>query len=636
MANNEYPFVIGTAGHIDHGKTTLVKRLTDVDCDRLAEEKKRGMTIELGFAPFTLPSGQTISIVDVPGHEKFIRQMVAGAAGVDAVMLVIAADDGVMPQTREHLAILSLLGIKNGLTVINKIDLVDEEMLEMAVDDAKSLLADTFLADKPVIPVSAYTGAGIEELKKALQRMTETADAKSRKGAFFLPVDRAFHISGFGTVVTGTAINGEVREGDEVEVMPRSFPSKVRSIQVHGAPVSVATAGQRVAVNLAGISLSDVGRGDVVTAKDCFTASKCLDVSIRLLPSAEPLKHWQRLRLHVGTTDTVTRVSLLDREQILPGESAAAQLITEDPVVASMNSCFILRTYSPLVSVAGGKILMPAGERPKNRQSKTALLEYLDRLSEEPQLKERLLALINYKGLINAADAARMNEINIAELMRALSPLEARGEIGVIRGGSAVLLSKGKMEELGSGLAKALASFHREHPERKGMPAEECAKAIDLQDTKFTRELLTLFEKQGVIKFEDERARLADFEPFDEELFSANVTALKKYAVKMGYSMPSVEEAQAALGFTAEEMKRIIAYLKEKKELALITGAFLLFLEIEADFKEKLANISGDITLAAVRDATGSSRKYALPLLEYFDSKGITRRVGDKRILMKK
>ena len=309
MANNEYPFVIGTAGHIDHGKTTLVKRLTDVDCDRLAEEKKRGMTIELGFAPFTLPSGQTISIVDVPGHEKFIRQMVAGAAGVDAVMLVIAADDGVMPQTREHLAILSLLGIKNGLTVINKI--VDEEMLEMAVDDAKSLLADTFLADKPVIPVSAYTGAGIEELKKALQRMTETADAKSRKGAFFLPVDRAFHISGFGTVVTGTAINGEVREGDEVEVMPRSFPSKVRSIQVHGAPVSVATAGQRVSVNLAGISLSDVGRGDVVTAKDCFTASKCLDVSIRLLPSAEPLKHWQRLRLHVGTT--VSRCSTGNR-----------------------------------------------------------------------------------------------------------------------------------------------------------------------------------------------------------------------------------------------------------------------------------------------------------------------------------
>lgn len=636
MANNEYPFVIGTAGHIDHGKTTLVKRLTDIDCDRLVEEKKRGMTIELGFAPFTLPSGQTISIVDVPGHEKFIRQMVAGAAGVDAVMLVIAADDGVMPQTREHLAILSLLGIKNGLTVINKIDLVDEEMLEMAVDDAKSLLAGTFLSDKPVIPVSAFTGKGIEELKRALQQMTEKAGAKSRKGAFFLPVDRAFHISGFGTVVTGTAINGEIHEGDEVEVMPRGILSKVRSIQVHGASVSTATAGQRVAANLAGISLDDVKRGDVVTAKDCFTASKCLDVSVRLLPSAEPLKHWQRLRLHVGTTDTVARVSLLDREQVLPGESSAAQLITEDPVVASVDSCFILRTYSPLVTVAGGKILMPAGERPKNRQMKAALLEYLDKLSEEPPLKERLLALINYRGIITAADAARMNEVSLVELMRAVSPFEARAEVGVIRGGEAVLLSKRKIEELGETLTKALALFHGEHPERKGMPAEECAKVLDLQETKFTRELLSLFEKQGIVKFADDRARLADFEPFDEELFSANVAALKKYTLQLGYSMPSIEEAQAALSLTAEEMKRIIAYLKEKKELALITGAFLLFPEIEADFKEKLTNISGDITLAAVRDATGSSRKYALPLLEYFDSKGVTRRVGDKRILIKK
>ena len=628
MANNEYPFVIGTAGHIDHGKTTLVKRLTDIDCDRLVEEKKRGMTIELGFAPFTLPSGQTISIVDVPGHEKFIRQMVAGAAGVDAVMLVIAADDGVMPQTREHLAILSLLGIKNGLTVINKIDLVDEEMLEMAVDDAKSLLAGTFLSDKPVIPVSAFTGKGIEELKRALQQMTEKAGAKSRKGAFFLPVDRAFHISGFGTVVTGTAINGEIHEGDEVEVMPRGILSKVRSIQVHGASVSTATAGQRVAANLAGISLDDVKRGDVVTAKDCFTASKCLDVSVRLLPGAEPLKHWQRLRLHVGTTDTVARVSLLDREQVLPGESSAAQLITEDQVVASV--------YSPLVTVAGGRILMPAGERPKNRQMKAALLEYLDKLSEEPPLKERLLALINYRGIITAADAARMNEVSLVELMRAVSPFEARAEVGVIRGGEAVLLSKRKIKELGETLTKALALFHGEHPERKGMPAEECAKVLDLQDTKFTRELLSLFEKQGIVKFADDRARLADFEPFDEELFSANVAALKKYTLQLGYSMPSIEEAQAALSLTAEEMKRIIAYLKEKKELALITGAFLLFPEIEADFKEKLTNISGDITLAAVRDATGSSRKYALPLLEYFDSKGVTRRVGDKRILIKK
>lgn len=636
MATNEYPFVIGTAGHIDHGKTSLVKRLTDVDCDRLIEEKKRGMTIELGFAPFTLPSGQTISIIDVPGHEKFIRQMVAGAAGIDAVMLVIAADDGVMPQTREHLAILSLLGIENGLTVINKIDLVDEEMLEMAVDDAKSLLAGTFLGDKPVLPVSAITGAGIEELKNALQKMTESSPSKSRKGAFFLPVDRAFHISGFGTVVTGTAINGEIKEGEEVEVLPEGIGSKIRSLQVHGAQVGLATAGQRVAANLAGVSLDDVRRGDVVASKGCFTPSYCLDVKITALKNAEPIKHWQRLRLHVGTTETLARVSLLDKEHILPGDTETAQLITEDPVVTSMKSCFILRTYSPLETVAGGCMLMPAGERPKSKRAKNALIKFLNVLSEDPPLKERLLALVNYKEIIDAAEAARMNEITVTELMRAISPLESRSELGVARCGESVLVSAEKLTEIYEKLDKYLKAFHSEHPERKGALAEECAKVMGLQDVKLARGILSIYEKRGAVKIDDERVRDATFEPFDEELFASEVAALREYALSKNYSMPTVEEAQSALGYSPEQMTRIISYLRERKKLALITGAFLLFPEIEDGFKDKLSSITGDITLAAVRDATGSSRKYALPLLEYFDSKGITRRVGEKRILMKK
>ncbi|MEG1604021.1 MAG: selenocysteine-specific translation elongation factor, partial [Cloacibacillus sp.] len=479
MANLEYPFVIGTAGHIDHGKTSLVKRLTDVDCDRLAEEKKRGMTIELGFAPFTLPSGQTISIVDVPGHEKFIRQMVAGAAGVDAVMLVIAADDGVMPQTREHLSILSLLGIKNGLTVINKTDLVDEEMLELAVDDARTLLADTFLADEPVIPVSALTGAGIDELKAALQKMTEESESKSRRGAFFLPVDRVFHISGFGTVVTGTAINGEIKEGDDIEVLPEKNLTKVRSIQVHGLPVETATAGQRVAVNLAGLALAEVKRGDVVTSRGCFTPSSCLDVQMRLLGAAEPVKHWQRLRLHLGTTEAMARVSLLDREILMPGESAPAQLITEEPVVTSMKSSFILRTYSPLITVAGGNILMAAGERPKSRATKTALIKYLEEMAEGPALKEQLLAFVNYKGRISAADAARMNEITLTELMRAVSPFEAKGDMAVVRGAETQLVSKERAALYAGAIKERLEAFHKEHPERQGLSAEECAKSFD-------------------------------------------------------------------------------------------------------------------------------------------------------------
>ena len=636
MANQEYPFVIGTAGHIDHGKTSLVKRLTDVDCDRLAEEKKRGMTIELGFAPFTLPSGQTISIVDVPGHEKFIRQMVAGAAGVDAVMLVIAADDGVMPQTREHLAILSLLGIKNGITVINKIDLVDEEMLELAIEDARELLADTFLADKPILPVSAYTGAGIDKLKAALQEMTEHAQSKNRRGAFFLPVDRVFHISGFGTVVTGTTINGEASEGDDVEVLPAKIPTKIRSLQVHGAPVTTATAGQRTAANLAGLSLDDVKRGDVVAARNCFTPSLCLDVEMRLLPAAEPVKHWQRFRLHVGTADVIARVSLLDRDQLLPGESAPAQLITEEPVVTSMKNCFILRTYSPLVTVAGGRVLMPAGARPKSKHSKAALINYLKEMASDAPLKEQLLSFINYNEQISAADAARMNEITPTELMRAISPLEAKQNVTVVRGTETTLLSKERRDFYAEKLKTMLAAFHKEHPEREGLSAEECARAFETHDMKFTKELLAALDKAGEIKFNGERARLCEFVPFDEEKFSAKVASVRACALRNGFMMPTIEEAQTELKLSAEDMKRIVSYLKEKKELAIITGGFMLFKETEEEFKNKLLSINGDITLASVRDATGSSRKYTLPMLEYFDTIGVTRRSGDKRMLIKK
>lgn len=636
MAAQEYPFVIGTAGHIDHGKTTLVRRLTDVDCDRLAEEKKRGMTIELGFAPFTLPSGKTVSIVDVPGHEKFIRQMVAGAAGIDAVMLVIAADDGVMPQTREHLAILSLLGIKNGLTVINKTDLVDSDMLEMAIDDARSLLSGTFLADKPIVPVSAFTGAGIDELKAELQKMTEQSEGKDRKGAFFLPVDRAFHISGFGTVITGTAIKGELHEGEEVEVLPEGARCRARSIQVHGAPVEAAFAGQRTAVNLAGVSLEEVHRGSVIAAPDRFTPSNCLGAEIKLLPQAEPVRHWQRLRLHIGTTETMARISLLDRESIAPGESAPAQLITEEQVVTSLHSCFILRTYSPQITVAGGRIILTAGERPKSRRAKTALTEFLTEAALEPPLRDRLLAFIKYREQLKAQEAARMNEISLTELMRALSPCEAKGDLSVARPGEAVLISKERMNFYAEAIKKELAAFHKEHPERKGMSAEEAAKTFETQDTKLVRELLTLLDRRGDIKFLDERARLTDFEPFDEELFSGQVSKLIKLAREAGYSLPTVEEAKEALGFSAEELKRVIAYLKEKKELCIAAGGFILLAETEKDFLRRLSEIEGDITLASVRDATGSSRKYALPLLEYFDGKGITRRAGDRRILIKK
>lgn len=632
----EYPFIIGTAGHIDHGKTALVRALSGVDCDRLQEEKRRGMTIELGFAPLTLPSGKTISIVDVPGHEKFIRQMVAGAVGIDAVMFVVAADDGVMPQTREHLEILTLLGIKNGLTVINKSDLVDEEMLEMAKDEVNALISNTFLDGSPVIPVSALTGAGLPELTDAIQFMVENSRQRDRSGAFFLPVDRAFHISGFGTVVTGTALNGIISEGDDIEVLPPVIPSKVRSLQVHGESVTSAAAGQRVAINLAGISLDDVKRGDVIAARGHFSPTECLDVSIHVLPSfTGPVEHWQRLRLHIGTSDVVARLSLLDREKVLPGETAIAQILTEEPITASCRSRFILRTYSPLRTIAGGRVLLAAGERPKNKNSKISLIRFLEAVSADVGLKERLLALIEYKGMLTTGEALRALETEPAEIDRHIASLDAKGKIGVVRTVETTLLSISKMEEFNAKLTAGLKKFHSEHPERRGMDIEEVSKCLSMPDVRFVKELVKLFKKMSWVTVDDDRVRLKDFEPFDEARFMSDVDAVRNLMRGSGYAMPAVDEIPEILHITQKDMNRILAYLKERREVVIIGDGFLVSSEIESDFKEKLLGIEGEITLAGVRDLTGSSRKYILPLLEYFDTKGITRRVGDKRIIMK-
>ncbi len=637
MTEREYPFVLGTAGHIDHGKTAVVRALSGVDCDRLAEEKKRGMTIELGFAPLDLPSGKTISIIDVPGHEKFIRQMVAGAAGIDAVMLVIAADDGVMPQTREHLEILTLLGVVNGITVINKIDLVDEEMLELAKDDVYSLTAGTFLEGRPIILVSALRGDGIEELLTEIEKMVLSSKQKDRNGAFFMPVDRAFHISGFGTVLTGTAIKGSVSEGDEVEIMPARLPSKVRSIQVHGENVTTAYAGQRVAVNISGTSLDKVGRGDVLAAPNMFSATECIDVSVSVPASfTDPVEHWQRLRLHVGTTDTVARISLLDRDRILPGENAQAQLLPEEEITVSSGARFILRTYSPLRTIAGGIVLLPLGGRPKSKSSKASLLSFLNVISSAESDRERFAALIDYRGILSTGEALSLLGMEKNALESAVSSLDAKGRIYVIKTGETFYISSGRVGRFKELLQSELRKFHSEHPERKGMEAEEAAKCLSAGDPRFLRELLKIFLRDKWLVLDGDRYRLSDFEPFDEAKFFSGVSGLREFVLSAGYSMPSIEEARAALGISEREMSRIITYLKEKKDLALIGDGYLLLSDIEEDLRKKLAGIGGEITLAGVRDLTDSSRKYILPILEYFDSKGVTRRVGDKRLLLKK
>jgi selenocysteine-specific elongation factor len=635
--NREYPFVLGTAGHIDHGKTAIVRALSGVDCDRLLEEKKRGMTIELGFAPLDLPSGKTISIVDVPGHEKFIRQMVAGAAGIDAVMLVIAADDGVMPQTREHLEILTLLGIQNGIVVINKIDLVDEEMLELAKDEVYSLIAGTFLEGKPLIPVSAHTAMGIPELLSEIDNMVLSSKQRNRNGAFFMPVDRAFHISGFGTVITGTAIKGSLSEDDDLEVMPARLLSKVRSIQVHGENVETAFAGQRIAINISGTSLDKVKRGDAVTAVERFLPTKCISVQVKVLSSSsEPLEHWQRLRLHVGTTDTIIRISLLDRDKIIPGESAPAQLIPEEEITVCNDAHFILRTYSPLRTIAGGKVLLPAGERPKTKPSKASLIAFLNKVSETENEKERFSALLDYKETLKAREVLVLLGMEKNILEGIASSMDAKGRMATIKTGETTYISDKKISLLKNDLESGLKKFHKEHPERKGMDIDEVSRILMTSDTRFVKELLRIFIKDSWLVFDVDRYRLSEFEPFDEAKFFLEVSKLRDFALSAGYSMPLIDEVKTALGLSEKEMNRLITYLKERRELSIVGDSFLFFSSLEEDLKNKLAEIDGDITLAGVRDITNSSRKYILPLLEYFDSKGITRRVGERRLLLKK
>lgn len=637
MSSLEYPFVLGTAGHIDHGKTALVRSLSGIDCDRLSEEKKRGMTIELGFAPLLLPSGRTVSVVDVPGHEKFIRQMVAGAAGVDAIMLVVAADDGVMPQTREHLEILTLLGVKNGLTVINKIDLVDEEMLELAKDEIISLTEGTFLEGAPLLPVSALNGEGIPELLAEIDQIVSQSVQKDRAGAFFMPVDRAFHMSGFGTVVTGTALRGSLSEGDDIEMMPAGEEAKVRSLQVHGENVKTAFAGQRVAVNIAGASLQDVARGDVLAAKGTALPTSCVDVLVEVLPSySEPIEHWQRIRFHVGTSDTVARISLIDRERILPGETAPAQILTEETITTSHDAKFIIRTYSPLKTAAGGRVLLPAGERPKNKETKASLVSLLERFSKSEAESEKFAALLDYKEVMTNFDALSQLGWERKSLSGTALSLESKGMLGIIKCGTDVYISPRKMDVLNVKLQEKLEKFHRTHPERKGMNLEEISKALFIRDTRFLKELLKLFRRKSWINFDDERAALIDFEPFDETKFLGSVIELTKAAAEAGYSMLTVDEARKGLGVSEKEMTRIITFLKERKEVNIIGEGYLLFSKTEEDLLDKLAKIEGEITLAGVRDLTNSSRKYILPLLEYFDSRGITRRVGDKRLLLKR
>lgn len=634
----ETTVVFGTAGHIDHGKTTLVKALSGVDCDRLVEEKKRGITIELGFAPLALPSGRIISIIDVPGHERFIRQMVAGAAGIDAVIFVVAADEGVMPQSREHLEILSLLGIKEGLVVLTKADMVDEEMLELAREDVKDLVRGTFLEGKPIIAVSAVTGLNLDILLKQIDAVLENISPRDTKGPFFMPIDRSFPIAGFGTVVTGTVYKGKVSVGDAVDVLPLDKSSKVRSIQVHGKPVKQALAGQRSALNLPDVRSAELKRGDVACSKGLFKSTQCLDVRLMLLSSAqEPLRHWQEVHFHMGTSESMARVALLNDARITPGNEALAQVVLYEPAVALIGQRFVIRAYTPLRTIGGGEVLFPYDKKPKGKKARNELTVFLNKLTQAQSFDKRIKAIIDRYGLLSLEDALALIQQTSGHLESLLRLMAERSEVLLVESGDQPLvMSSAYFDTLKEDLYNILTKYHDENPHMSGMKALDLISALGLSLTKKqSQELMRLLASRGLIEIDGEMVRLPGASPKVSEDTLRDKEILLDYCNKRGFQFPTIEEAMSELKLDKVKLDRIINIARQNGELRLIGGEFLLSRNIEEKALEILRSLP-EITIASLRDAANASRKYILPLLEDFDARGITRRVGDKRILLKK
>jgi selenocysteine-specific elongation factor len=632
--------------------------MTGVDCDRLDEERRRGITIELGFAPLALPGGRTVSIVDVPGHERFIRQMVAGASGIDAVLLVVAADEGVMPQTREHLDILNLLGISAGLVVLTKTDKVDEELMEMAVEDVMELTRGTFLENSPVIPVSAVTGDGLPSLVSAVEELVDSVPVRDRSGAFFLPVDRAFSMKGFGSVVTGTSFYGSLSEGEEVDVMPSGLRTKVRSIQVHGEPAASVVAGQRTAINLASVPLDQIKRGDVICARGRYASSSCFDALLSVLPSApEPVTHWQRVRLHIGTTDTVARISMLSAAhdggigEIQPGGKGLVQMLPDDPVTVAAGERFVIRFYSPLATIGGGCVLIPNSERPRHREERARRVGILEELALSGSRVGLLRALTKERGSVSVEELFSLSQMERDDFESSLRLFEDTQDGEALRFGAAGghLITDEALAQVGEELRSILAAFHRERPELSGMEADDLLSAaatrpgvfgyhwLKFQDPKDFKSLLKLLASRGAVSEtasgDSARFAMPDFTPGGGEAFMKLVGAIRDISLSSGFELADSAGLASKLDAAQSEITRAIGFLKESDDLRVTPDGLLFPAATREKFLELISSLSVDMTVAAVRDAAGVSRKYALSMLEFFDSQGFTRRVGDKRVL---
>ena len=626
--------IIGTAGHVDHGKTLLVKALTGIDTDRLTEEKKRGITIELGFAHLDFDDGTQAGIVDVPGHEKFIKNMLAGAGGIDLAMLVVAADEGFMPQTVEHLGILTLLGIRDGLVVLTKCDMVDPEWVEMVREDVKAQTAGTFLEGKPIHTVSARTGEGIAELRQNLRELVRQASEKNLRIPFRLPIDRVFSVEGFGTVVTGTLIEGSLAAGDMAEVLPTGFQARVRNLQVHGKDVPCAYAGQRVAVNLAGAKKSDLARGDTIAKPGSVRKSLMLDVKLQNLKNSQrTILSGSQLHLYHGSSVRLCKVVLLDRDALQPGEGCFAQLRMTEELAVKCGDRFVVRFYSPLETIGGGIVLDDCPIRHRRGDQRT-----LDALAirESGSGGQRLLQAVAREGhaLPTLEKIASALNREAPELEGELAALCAAGEVreplpGRYQAGSGC-------DEIWETCRGLLGKYHQQNPLHAGMKAAELRQKLFKNTEQAVADaLLAALVREGKLQNMADRYALAGFSvQLTKRQKGIRDKLLQAYR-KAGLETPGLDEISAL--FSASEQadcKQVVESLVSGGGLVMLTPQICVHREVYEEVSRRLAEHFGqreELTLAEFRDQLGTSRKYALALLEYWDKNKVLKKEGDIR-----
>ena len=626
--------VIGTAGHVDHGKTELVKAMTGIDTDRLKEEKQRGISIELGFAHLKLPSGRTASIVDVPGHEKFIKNMLAGACGIDLVLLVIAADEGVMPQTAEHMDILQLLNVKTGIVTLTKIDMVDSDWLEMVIDEVKSFLKDTTFKEAPIVPVSAVTKEGLDVLLKKINEVIGKLERKKAFDFLYLPVDRVFSVTGFGTVATGTLLSGEISLGNEIEILPDKILAKVRNIEVHNKKVTKAFQSQRVAVNLSGVEAKDLKRGCVISNPDVIKPTDIIDVKLKLLKSAaKPLKNRTRIRLHIGTSEIMCRVILLDRDELAAGEEAYAQLLLEDKTAAIKGNNFVIRSYSPMRTIGGGVVIDP--NPAKHRRFDDNAIKML-KISEKGSMEELVENYIyNRKEIIHLREISKAFFLDINKIFEITQKIKEQGKIKFI--GKDNVLSSKLYKEWCELISEILRKYHLSYPLRQGYPKEELrSRFFSFLSTKVFQSLLCEMQKRGILSIDADVVRLTGFseEPSDED--KEALKNIEQSFKEKPFSPPKWTSVVEELRIDDEKASEYLQYLLNRGCLCKVAEDMYFHTDAVECAKNKIIDFlkqNQKISVGEVRDLLGTSRKYVLPLLEYFDAKHITRRDKDKRVL---